>query len=68
MQTLSDEQRVDSLEKRVDEGFREVKAELRAEILAARSDARSDFRTLLAVLLAMYMTVIFGFAALLLQH
>jgi hypothetical protein len=68
MQSLSEEERIDCLEKKVDEGFRDVKAEMRAEILAARGDARSDFRTLLAVLLAMYMTVILGFAALLLQH
>jgi hypothetical protein len=51
------EQRFDRLEKKVDDGF-----------AAVRSEARADFRTLLAIILSMFITMIFGFAAILLQH
>jgi len=64
MQALSDEQQMERLEKKVDEGF----AEIRSEVMAARSDARGDFRLLLGILLPMYLTIILGFAAILLQH
>jgi hypothetical protein len=64
MQALSDEQqmerlegRMDRLETKIDDGFAEV-----------RSEARADFRTLVTVLLAMFMTMILGFAGILLQH
>jgi hypothetical protein len=86
MQALSDEQQLERLEKKVDDGFAEmraefkavraetrteilgVKRELRTEILAAQSNAHARFRTLIAILLPMYLTIILGFAALLLQH
>jgi hypothetical protein len=51
------EQRMDRLERKVDDGF-----------AAVRSEARTDFRTLLGILLAMFMTMILGFAGILLQH
>jgi hypothetical protein len=68
MQALSDEQGIDALEKklddgfaRVDQGFAEMRSEikssergLRSEILSARSDARGDFRTLLAVVVSLW--------------
>jgi hypothetical protein len=51
-----DERRIDRLEKKMDDGFAEL-----------RSEARADFRLLLGVLLAMFMTTILGFAGILLQ-
>lgn len=86
MQALNDEQQLERLEKKVDDGFAAMRAEfkavraetrtelqgvvreLRTEILAAQSNARGDFRTLIAILLPMYLTIILGFAAILLQH
>ncbi len=82
MQAQSDEQRIDTLERKVDEGFakvdegfaemrrefKDVRADMRQEINMVRSEARADFRTLIAILLPMYLTIILGFAALLLQR
>jgi hypothetical protein len=71
MQGLSDEQQMERLERKVDEGFARLGTEieestrdLRAEILSARSDARDDFRTLVAINLTMVVAMIFGFAGL----
>jgi hypothetical protein len=64
MRFLWDERRIDALEKKVDDGF----AEMRREFTAVRSESREDSRTLLGIVLAMFMTMIFGFAAILLQH
>jgi hypothetical protein len=47
------EQRMDRLERKVDNGF---------------SEARADFRLLVRVLLAMFTTMILGFAGILIQH
>jgi hypothetical protein len=44
---------MDRLERKVDDGF---------------SEARADFRLLVGVLLAMFMTMILGFAGILIQH
>jgi hypothetical protein len=60
MQALSDDEQVGGLEKKVDDGF----AEMRGEFKAVRAEARSDFRTLIAVTLTMLVTMIFGFAGL----
>lgn len=57
------EKKVDRLEEKMDNGF----ASTRGEIMAARSDARGDFRLLLGVLLGMYLTMILGFAGILVQ-
>lgn len=69
------EQNVERLEKKVDDGFAEMRtefkaarSELRGEVTAARSEARADFRLLLGVLAGLYVTMILGFAALILQH
>jgi hypothetical protein len=76
MQALGDEQQVERLERKVDEGFAEMRAgfetvaeefkavrrEIRSEVMEARSDARADFRTLIGVNLTMLTAVIFGFA------
>ncbi|HVV90355.1 MAG TPA: hypothetical protein VHB53_07660 [Solirubrobacterales bacterium] len=53
MRLCWDEKRIDRLEKKVDDGFAET---------------RADFRLLLGVLLAMFMTMILGFAGIILQH
>ena len=59
---------MDRLEKKMDDGF----AEMRREFAAVRSEARADFRTLLAIILSMFMAMILGFAGILvtilLQH
>ena len=47
----------------MDDGF----AEMRSEFAAVRSEARTDFRTLLAIILPMFVTIILGFAGILLQ-
>ncbi len=59
MHALSDDQQVERLEQKVDDGF----AEMRAEFKAVRAEARSDFRTLIAVNLTMLVAMIFGFAS-----
>jgi hypothetical protein len=71
MQALSDDQqigrvesRVDRLEKKMDDGF----AEVRTEFVAVRGEFREDFRTIIAILMTMFITMIFGFAAILLQR
>jgi hypothetical protein len=53
MRIFWDEKRIDRLEKKVDDGFAEV---------------RADFRLLLGILLAMFMTMILGFAGIILGH
>lgn len=67
MQALSDEQQLERLEKKVDDGFAETKtefADVRAEFRAVRAEIGSINRTILA----MWLTMILGFAAILLQH
>jgi hypothetical protein len=75
MGVLWDEQRidrlvkkVDRLERKMDDGFTAIRSDLRTETGAARSESRADFRLLLGVLLAMYLTMILGFAGILLQR
>jgi hypothetical protein len=57
MRIFWDEKRIDRLEKKVDDGF---------------AESRADFRMLLGVVLAMFMTMIVGFAGIVagifLQH
>lgn len=47
MRICWDDKRIDGLEKKVDDGF---------------AESRADFRMLLGVILAMFMTMILGFA------
>lgn len=51
------EEKVDRLETKMDDGF-----------AAQRSESRADFRLLIGVLLTMYLTMILGFAAILVQR
>jgi hypothetical protein len=57
MRLFWDEKRIDRLEKKVDDGFAEM---------------RADYRTLLGIVLSMFMAMIIGFAgmfvAILLHH
>jgi hypothetical protein len=69
MQALSDEQQMERLERKVDDGFAEMRAEFKAvrvemreEFKAVRAESREDFRTLIAVNLTMVVAMIFGFA------
>jgi hypothetical protein len=78
MQALSDDQhiaaveaKVDRLEKKVDDGF----AEMRAEFTAVRNETREDFRevrgeiaSLNRTIMTMWLTMTLGFAGILLQH
>jgi hypothetical protein len=48
---------MDRLEKKMDDGFAQV-----------RSEHRNDYRTLLGIQLAMFMAMILGFAGIILQH
>lgn len=82
MQALSDEQRIDALQRKMEEGFGETRAQVlaservlrgeitsvRGEITSARSDARQDFRTLLAVIFGMWTTTVLAVIAILLNH
>ena len=52
MRFFWDEKRIDRLEKKVDDGF---------------AEARADYRLILGVLVAMFLTIILGFAGILLQ-
>ncbi len=78
MQALSDDQhiaaveaKVDKLEKKVDDGF----ATMQGEFKAVRSEAREDRQQLQGeiaglnrTILAMWLTMVLGFAGIVLQH
>lgn len=51
MRFFWDERRIERLETKVDEGF-----------AAVRSEARADFRTLIGIIFSMFLTMILGFA------
>jgi hypothetical protein len=60
MQAMSDEQQLERLEKKVDDGFKETNAEFRA--------IRAEIGGINRTIQAMWLTMILGFAAILLQH
>ena len=73
------ETKVDKLETKVDDGFTDVRTEMRIELNAVRKEAHEDFRELRGEIGALHrlviqsfaglgLTMILGFAALLLQH
>jgi hypothetical protein len=82
MQALHDDERVDVLEKKIDKGFAETRADsgelramilssergLRGEIIAARSDARADFRTLISVVFALWAATALAVVGVLAAH
>lgn len=67
---------MDALEKKIDEGFAEMRSDftvvrseivsaergLRGEIAAVRDEARSDFRTLIGVVVAMWVATVLAVA------
>ncbi len=57
MRIFWDERRIERLETKVDEGF-----------AAVRSEHRADSRTLLGIIMSMFMTMILGFAGIVLQQ
>jgi hypothetical protein len=60
MQALSDDQQMDRLEKRIDR--------LETKMDRGFAEARADYRMLVAIILPMFMTMILGFAGILLQQ
>jgi hypothetical protein len=75
MQALSDELQLDRLEKKVDDGFAEtkaefraVRAEMRAEIGAVHRSLHTMWLTMILGFAGMSPAVILGFAGILLQH
>jgi len=58
MQIFWDEKRIDGLAKKVDR----LESKIDNGFAAVRSEHRADFRMRLGVLLAMFMTMILGFA------
>jgi hypothetical protein len=71
MQPLDNEQRIDrletnmeKLEKKVDDGF----GEMRTEFRAIRAEFRGEIGSINRTIQAMWLTMILGFAAILLQH
>jgi hypothetical protein len=58
MRIFWDEHRVGALEKKVDDGF----ANMSREFAAVRGEARADFRTLVGIIFSMFLTMILGFA------
>lgn len=79
---LADRQRMETLEKKIDEGFTEMRSEfkvvrseilsaergLRSEIISARNDARADFRTTVALVFALWGATVLAVVALFLNH
>jgi hypothetical protein len=60
MRIFWDERRIEGLEKKVDR----LEGKIDDGFTAVRSEHRADFRMLLGVLMAMFMTMILGFAGL----
>jgi hypothetical protein len=67
MQALNDEQQLERLEKKVDDSIADTKAEFRA-VRAELGSVRAELGTVNRSLHAMWLTMILGFAAILLQH
>ncbi|MBS1893341.1 MAG: hypothetical protein JST59_18740 [Actinobacteria bacterium] len=61
---MSDEQQLERLEKKVDDGF----AETRAEFRAVRAELRGEVGSIQRSIQAMWLTMILGFAAIIVQQ
>jgi hypothetical protein len=71
MQAMRDEQQLERLEKKVDDGFAETRAEfraVRAELRGEISSVRSEIGGINRTIQAMWLTMILGFAAILVQQ
>jgi hypothetical protein len=64
MHALSDEQQLEQLGKKVDDGFSEMRADLRE----VRGEVGALHRTVIQVSFGLWLTLILGFAGILLQH
>jgi hypothetical protein len=60
MQAMNNEQQLERLEKTVDDGFKETKAEFRA--------VRAEIGSINRSIHSMWLTIILGFAAILIQN
>jgi hypothetical protein len=71
MQALPDKERIDALEKKMDDGFREVRKEMRENFREVRGEIGALSRTIMTMRLTMilgFAGIILGFAGVLLQH
>lgn len=75
MQALSDDQRLERLEKKVDNGFLRLEAkiddglgEMRAEFRAMRAETGSLHRLVIQLFAGTTVTMILGFAGIILSH
>lgn len=64
MQAMSDDQQLEKLEKKVDDGF----AETRAEFRAIRAELRGEISGINRSIQAMWLTMVLGFAAIIMQN
>jgi hypothetical protein len=71
MQAMSDEQQLERLEEQVDDGFAENRAEfraVRAEFRAEIGNVRFELGAVNRSIQAMWLTIILGFAAIIVQQ
>lgn len=71
MQAMSDEQQLEKLEEKVDDGFAETRAEFRAaraELRGEIGSVRSELGAVNRSIQAIWLTMIIGFAAILIQN
>jgi len=75
MQAMNDEQQLERLEEKVGDGFAEARAEtrgefrdVRAEFRAIRAEFRAEIGGINRTIQAMWLTMILGFAAILIQN
>jgi len=60
MQALSDEQQMERLEKKVDDGFERMERKMDEGLAELRGEAKADFRLLIGLLLGLYATILLG--------
>jgi hypothetical protein len=71
MQAMSDEQQLERLEKKVDDGFADTRAEfraVRAELRGEIGSVRAELGAVNRSIQAMWLTIIIGFAAMIVQQ
>jgi hypothetical protein len=71
MHGMPDKERIDGLEKKMDDGFKEVRKEMREDFREVRGEIGALNRTIMTMWLTMilgYAGIILGFAGVLLQH
>jgi nitrate reductase NapE component len=75
MEARNDDQRIAVLEKKIDDGFAEMRSEFKAvrteignEVNAARGEARADFRTMMALVFGLWATTALAVVGILIGH